>query len=57
MEFNSKAVKDKRQIDLREKEEVDYWILQLDTTKVKLKAAVNAVGPLAENVEAWLKKK
>jgi hypothetical protein len=37
--------------------EIDYWTEKLDVTKVRLKAAVNAVGPAVKDVEAYLKKK
>jgi hypothetical protein len=48
---------DRGQINVSEKNEADYWTEKLGITKVKLKAAVNAVGADAKDVEAWLKKK
>jgi hypothetical protein len=45
------------EIDLSQKKSVEYWTARFDVTKVKLKAAVNAVGPAVKDVETWLKKK
>jgi len=44
-------------INLGKNADVDYWTSRFDVTKVKLKAAVNAVGPGVRDVETWLKKK
>lgn len=51
------ATPDSEQINVNETIEVDYWTARFDVTKVKLKAAVNAVGTSAKAVEAYLKKK
>jgi hypothetical protein len=48
---------DRERIDISERTEVDYWTEKLGVTTVKLKAAVNAVGPAVKDVEAYLKKK
>lgn len=48
---------DRERINISERSETDFWTEKLGITKVKLKAAVNAVGPAAKDVEAWLKKK
>jgi len=45
------------QINVNERYEADCWTEKFGTTKVKLKAAVNAVGTSAKAVEAYLKKK
>ena len=47
----------RERIDINEKDEVDYWTEKFGITKVKLKAAVNAVGDTSRAVEAYLKKK
>jgi hypothetical protein len=36
--------------------ELTWWSDKLDVTKVKLKAAINAVGNSAKQVEAYLRK-
>jgi hypothetical protein len=48
---------DREQINLNEPYAADYWTARFDVTKVKLKAAVNAVGTSVKDVEAWLKKR
>lgn len=48
---------EKDRINVNEKHELLYWSDKFDITKVKLKAAVNAVGSLAQDVEVYLKKK
>jgi len=48
---------DRELIDLKEPQEVDYWTDKFDITRAKLRAAVNAAGNLAKDVEAYLKKK
>ena len=44
-------------INALEDKELRAWSDKLDVTKVKLKAAVNAVGPFVRDVEAYLRKK
>jgi hypothetical protein len=51
------GIPDGEQINVNERFEADYWTEKFGTTKVKLKAAVNAVGTSAKAVEAYLKKK
>lgn len=48
---------DRNRINVHEAYELNYWTEKLDITKVKLKAAVNAVGPVIKDVEAYLKKR
>jgi hypothetical protein len=43
-------------INIGDKNDVDYWIEKFDVTKVRLKAAVNAVGPAVKDVAVYLKK-
>ena len=47
---------DKDRVNVNENYELLYWSDKFDVTKVKLKAAVNAVGTSAKDVEAYLKK-
>ena len=54
---NPIATPDPEQINVNQRHEADYWTEKLGITKVKLKAAVNAVGTSAKAVEAYLKKK
>jgi hypothetical protein len=51
-DYRTKKIK----IDVSEKREVDYWTEKFDITKVRLKAAINAVGDSAKDVEAYLNK-
>lgn len=44
-------------INIHNDNEVLYWTTHFDITKVKLKAAINAVGPEVKNITAYLKKK
>ena len=46
----------KDRVNVNENYELLYWSDKFDVTKVKLKAAVNAVGTSAKDVEAYLKK-
>lgn len=48
---------DRTQINVSDRIEADFWTEKLGVTRVQLKAAVNAVGPSAKAVEAYLKKK
>ena len=48
---------DQNRINVLDAFELNYWTEKLDVTKVKLKAAVNAVGPAVKDVESYLKKK
>ncbi len=47
----------KEWINALEDNELRAWSDKLDVTKVKLKAAVNAVGPFVRDVEAYLRKR
>ncbi|GAA4309953.1 hypothetical protein GCM10023149_04490 [Mucilaginibacter gynuensis] len=49
------ATTDRNIINLNRNEDVEYWTNRFNTTRVKLKAALNAVGSEVENVEAWLR--
>jgi hypothetical protein len=48
---------EKQMININEASEIAYWTEKFDTTKVKLKAAINAAGPVIKDVESYLKKK
>lgn len=49
-------VADTRSVDMNDDYTVDYWIQELNTTKVKLLAAVAEVGDSFEAVKRQLKK-
>jgi hypothetical protein len=48
---------DPDRINVNEQEELTAWSDKFDVTKVRLKAAVNAVGPSVKDVAAYLIKK
>jgi hypothetical protein len=47
---------DASRIAMHEPYEVNWWTHELGCTKEKLQRAVNAVGHMAADVRAWLKK-
>lgn len=47
---------DSGNINISDKQEVDYWTEKFDVTRVRLKAAINAVGPVVKDVTSYLKK-
>jgi hypothetical protein len=51
------AKPDPDRINVNEDDELRNWPDKLDVTKVRLKAAVNAVGASVKDVEAYLKKR
>ncbi|MDB5156160.1 MAG: hypothetical protein JWR50_867 [Mucilaginibacter sp.] len=57
MEAQYTAAPEKNTININKPDEVTFWTDRFDTTKVKLKAAINAVGPAVKDVEAYLNKK
>jgi hypothetical protein len=48
---------DPDRININEDDELRNWSDKLDVTKVRLKAAVNAVGTSVKDVQAYLKKR
>ncbi len=44
-------------IDLQSREDVRYWCGKLQCTAYQLRAAVEQVGPLPSNVEAYLRQR
>jgi hypothetical protein len=48
---------EKDNININDAAELRDWSDKLNVTKVKLKAAINAVGPSAKAVEAYLNRK
>lgn len=48
---------DRSRVDVHEDYEVRYWTGKFGCTKAQLEAAVKAVGVMAKDVEAYLKKK
>ncbi|MDO3627633.1 DUF3606 domain-containing protein [Mucilaginibacter sp. BT774] len=51
------AIPDQQTIDNGDDVELRIWADKFGVTKVKLKAAINAVGPSAKVVEAYLNRK
>jgi len=47
----------KDNINIDDAAELRHWSDKLNVTKVKLKAAINAAGPSAKAVEAYLNRK
>jgi hypothetical protein len=48
---------DRTRVNVNEAYEVEYWSKKFGCTSAELKAAVKAVGVMAKDVEAYLKKK
>jgi predicted nucleotidyltransferase len=48
---------DDSRINVNESYELQYWSQKLNVTREKLKEAVEAVGPSAEKVTEYLKRK
>lgn len=51
------VISDKQTINNSDDAELRTWADKFGVTKVKLKAAINAVGPSAKAVEAYLNRK
>lgn len=51
------VITNKQMINNNDDAELRLWADQFGVTKVKLKAAINAVGPSAKAVEAYLSRK
>jgi len=47
---------DRSRVNVNEAYEVEYWSKKFGCTSAELKAAVKAVGVMAKDVEAYLKK-
>ena len=47
---------DRSRINVNEEHELDYWTGALGCTREKLRAAVAAVGPMADNVREFFRK-
>lgn len=47
---------DAARVNVNEDYEVAYWTKKFGCTAAKLREAVKAVGVMAKDVEAWLKK-
>ena len=50
-------IPDNQTINNNDDAELRLWADKFNTTKVKLKAAINAVGPSAKAVEVYLNRK
>lgn len=47
---------DRSRINMHEPYEVEYWTGHFGVSRDKLQRAVNAVGVMVKDVEAWLKR-
>jgi hypothetical protein len=54
---NKKGPQDSSRVNVNEDYEVQYWTSKFNCSKEELKRAVDAVGPMADKVEAFLKNK
>ena len=48
---------DAGRINMSDDREIRYWTAKFGCTKAQLVSAVGSVGPIATNVEAYLKRK
>lgn len=46
---------DAKRVNVHEKWEVDYWTKKFGVSEEKLKEAAGAAGPMAVNIEKYLK--
>jgi hypothetical protein len=46
-----------KSVNLNDRKEVEYWTDKFKITNVQLRAAVNAAGTTASDLEAYLQKK
>jgi hypothetical protein len=52
---NNLGAQDRSRININEDYELRYWSEKFGVTPVRIKDAVNAVGPMADKVEQFLK--
>jgi uncharacterized protein DUF3606 len=50
-----RAPKEVLRVDLNERQDVPYWCEKLNCTERELREAVEQVGPMPSNVEAYLR--
>lgn len=55
-DLTKRGAADADRINVHEDHEVAYWTKTLDCTKEELRAAVHQVGPMADDVRAYLKR-
>jgi Protein of unknown function (DUF3606) len=53
----NRGPQDRARVNINEKYEVEYWSKKFGCTPAELREAVHAVGVMAADVEAYLKKK
>ncbi len=46
---------DAKRVNVHEKWEVDYWSRKFGVSEARLKQAAHAVGPMAANIQRYLK--
>jgi hypothetical protein len=52
----NRGPRDRERVNVGEDYEVSYWTREFNCTEAKLRQAVQAVGPMARDVKAWLAK-
>jgi hypothetical protein len=56
-DLTNRGPRDRERVNVHEPYEVRYWTGKFGCTEAQLKEAVKAVGVMAKDVEAYLKKK
>lgn len=56
-DLKNRGPQDRARVNVHEDWEVRYWCEKFGCNRLQLVAAVNAVGVMAKDVEAYLKKK
>jgi len=54
--LNKTGQQDRDRINVGEPHEIQYWTEELGVSAERLEQAVNAVGPMASDVRAWVSK-
>ena len=55
-DLTNRGPRDRDRIDVNQDHELRYWTKKFNCTATELRDAVKAVGTMADNVEAYLKK-
>lgn len=53
---NTRGEPDRSRINVNQEHEVRYWTQALDVTEEELRAAVDAVGPVADKVREYFQR-
>lgn len=55
-DLTKRGPRDRERVNVNEAHEIRYWTGRFSCTEAQLRAAVKAVGVMAKDVEAYLKK-